>query len=554
MTIFYEVALKLISTTCEAAIVKSEETSNGLLSIAHNLKVANAKQALLKELLAKLTTLPPPANDAEGMKQLQDYLENYQERAVAITIDPQYTDKELSGTTEKMLAHLSASLHPTLFVFTAKLQLLNKEYSSRDALHHFFLLTGLYHAKRKLREQEMPTEQGITAKYLADVSPFIAGQKALVSNIFSICCREMQPWNGRASDLSYQSSRAREVLAYVYELRDLHEELIAKQPFLVTQTEGFIYYSKALRQCLSESIASLKGLWGINAAMQSKVDEGDTESLSSETPLDFARRASALPTHVREDFQKTAAQQQAARDRIGKTDDAPRGARAASFRTELDEAPDLLDELTSPNAPNTILNTPRESAVGLDVRNMPQPLAAENTVSPQERQEMEAALHKSAPGNEGEPSFVDEPSPTNLSITTLPTLADNDLQADVKQMQEQPVLEEPSQKPAQPLAAASSNTREDPLTDTDHKQPVAIPIPPQPMQEPLVEASVDGENSASRILELLGGADKLVVTAASSEQVEAAPPAQEKPKKLSKAERKQAAATAAAAATAKPFK
>lgn len=585
MTIFKKVALELIRITCEKALLKSESYS--AVGAVYNPKVAAAKQELLRELLETLNEKPEDLHslpdeqleesfsltdedpektlspsDAETLLQLQDLLRNYQTRAVAITTNPDLTKNELPGTTEKIIAQLSASLHPIHALFK-QLGLLDKEFCNQDALKSFYFQIGLYYAKIELRKAEISTEKGIFSDWVADARPFIKAQKDTVAAMFELCSKDVPPWDEtKARDPSYQPSRAKDVLAYVNKLQVLHIDLISQQPKLGThlsylasfihassQITAFTFYSEALSEALNESIKALEALWGINAHLQSKILEraGDTASLSSDhssaDQIPGPRRLAALPPHVRADFQRAASSQRA--DKKPLVNEGVHAARAASFRTtELEEDPVLPDE--RPNTPQTTRKTHPASAAQLDTRKMP--------VAPARAAEKEEEF-----------DFVDEPSPPNLSTTTQINSTDNGPQTNAGRMQEQPVLEDPSQKLAQPLPAASSNGPQAPLTHADAKQPAAIP--PQPMQEPPVAASADGRNSPSLKFGLFREASKLVDADTASEQADTLvvpPPAlagkvealtQEKSKKPTKAERRQAAADReAAAAATRPHK
>ena len=265
MTIFYDVAIQMIRERCTERLKDSEQTSTSWLGKFQNAGVSAAKRSLLQELIKSLPPSPAPKNDLEGLHQLVKFLLQFQANAVEITRDPQYTEVQLPGATEKMLADLSASLQEIFHLFNNKPGLIDIEYNSNDPLKHFFFLIGLYHAKIKLRQSEGGL--GTAFKYVADPSPFILEQERLVDDIFALCSKNVPTYDDQAPA---PSSRAAIVWTYVRILKDEHRQLMDRQTLLVKQTASYSFCSSMLEECLTQANNELAALLGINAALESR--------------------------------------------------------------------------------------------------------------------------------------------------------------------------------------------------------------------------------------------------------------------------------------------
>lgn len=310
MTIFYEVATRLIRTTCEEALTTTKGKEEGWGSFFRNHKLSEEKQGQLRRLIAELATLEEKANDETSLLELQTFLRTYIDTIVAKTVDRTLTEVDTSGTTEQLLEHLINSLHPTFIKF-GELRLVNIAYDKEDGLHAFYCFIGLYHAHRKLlgiQEAAVPASLTGVAKgvvnfvasladrfhLLPDTKTFLDEQKALIFRYFNMVPSRIKKWEERHKPTAQEvvvdpfdkEEKAGQASAYVYRLRDEITVLNERQSAAVKATPTFKDYSALLNTLLGKAIVELNTLWNLPPLQT---------AAAADTPLASSLHQSAPP-------------------------------------------------------------------------------------------------------------------------------------------------------------------------------------------------------------------------------------------------------------------
>ena len=288
MSIFQEVVLKLIYTVCSAHIKTSEAADVSYVGrYTRTLEVAAAKRGLLLALLNS-PTLKTHVNkdDLKQLSLLQSLLMEYKAAVIKAR-----TEKTSTGTTEELLDHLSDSLKLTYDQFN-RLGLLNLKYHKDDPLTIFYVLTGIYYAKKMLRTKQQPSETSSIANRIFNLSSFVDSQESLLGEFFIHCQSEVRAYDTLISDghrslpmtpeLSHSthSLKVNLVLCSIYRLKEQHDSLSASYAMASLTSSSFQFFRESLSECLDAAKNELKSLYprGSDIKPQSTTSELDSHT------------------------------------------------------------------------------------------------------------------------------------------------------------------------------------------------------------------------------------------------------------------------------------
>lgn len=329
MTLFSDVAVRLIKTTCIDIINGAEErnssttvkTANWAASLFNtsvvNTELSKEKCRLLEDLIAEVDTIKVSFNndDDKTQKILEDLVTKYIEEVITATEMPSLThsSEPLRGETEKWLEHLRSSLIDT------KHRLVKLKFPIKDELlarSEFHTLIGLYYARRIYREKIIPKEAE---------TPFFKEQKKLIHDTCKSYRTTIKDEDQQAVSLFgdeakkhpyHQSKVNKDIECLVRKLEKKHLQLI--ETFKPSSLSGIIFkdsttdFARMLdtETCIN-TLENLSSQTTKEYVDSERADAMSTTSSMSGQPYtqttstdELRRKLSALPHHVRSAFSR----------------------------------------------------------------------------------------------------------------------------------------------------------------------------------------------------------------------------------------------------------
>jgi hypothetical protein len=416
MTLFSDVAVRLIQTTCTDIINGAEnrnssttvKTANWAASLFNtsvvNTELSKEKCRLLEELIAEVDAIKISFNDDDDktQKTLEDLITKYIAEVITATEMPSLThsNEPLRGETEKWLEHLRSSLIDT------KHRLVKLKFPTEDELlarSEFHTLIGLYYARRIYREKIIPKEAE---------TPFFKAQKKLINDT----CRSYRAtikdedqkaisiFGDEAKKHPYHQSKVnKDIECLVRKLEKEHLKLI--ETLKPSSLSGIIFkdsttdFARMLDTdtCIN-TLENLSSQTTKEYVDSERADAMSTTSSMSGQPYtqttstdELRRKLSALPYHVRNAFSRNSTSERPASVTAQKEPSAAITKPAEVTQIDDDHATSKPDTQRPTHVKNTVNKTepapPELPCILTKKEPPPQITSAEDAIKPQSHEE-----------------------------------------------------------------------------------------------------------------------------------------------------------------------